>query len=73
MRAIGLTNGGRGRLDGSGMAAIKKRDSARVMHAQRLAYVGSRGEKDMLALEDLPKAVRLIGNSATFLAPKAKP
>jgi hypothetical protein len=37
------------------VAAIKKKGSARVMHAPRLAYVGSRGAKDMLALEDLPK------------------
>jgi hypothetical protein len=41
LRAIERTNGGRGRLDGSGVAAIKKKDSARVMHARRLAYVGS--------------------------------
>jgi hypothetical protein len=70
LRAIGLTNGGRGRLDGSGVAAIKKKDSAEVMHAQRLACVGNRGAKDMLALGGSAKAVHLIGNSATFLAPQ---
>ena len=45
----------RDRSDGSEVTAIKKKDSAEVMHAQRPAYIGNRGAKDMLALEDLRK------------------
>src|SRR3954453_18787302 len=40
LRAIGLTDGDRGRSDGSGRAAIKKKDSAELIHAQRPAYIG---------------------------------
>jgi hypothetical protein len=53
LRAIGLTNDDRGRSDGSEVTAIKKKESAEMMHAQRPAYIGNRGAKDMLALEDL--------------------
>ena len=45
----------RGRSDESEVTAIKKNDSAEMMHAQRPAYIGNRGVKDMLALEDLRK------------------
>jgi hypothetical protein len=45
----------RGRSDGSEVTAIKKKGSAEMMHAQRPAYIGNRGAKDMLALEDLRK------------------
>lgn len=72
MRAIGLTSGGGGRLDRSRVAVIKKKESAKVVHAQRPAYIGNRGAKDMLALEDLPKLSSLIGNSVTFLGTEAK-
>ena len=50
-----------------------RRRTVEAMHAQRPAYIGNRGAKDMLALEDLPKLSHLIGNSVTFLALKAKP
>jgi hypothetical protein len=72
LRAIGLTSGGGGRLDRSRVAVIKKKESAKVVHAQRPAYIGNRGAKDMLALEDLPKLSSLIGNSVTFLGTEAK-
>jgi hypothetical protein len=45
----------RGRSDESEVTAIKKKISVEMMHAQRPAYFGNRGAKDMLALEDLRK------------------
>jgi hypothetical protein len=54
------------------VTAIKKKDTAEAMHAQRLAYIGNRGAKDMLALDDLRKLSHLIRNSVTFLGAEAK-
>jgi hypothetical protein len=72
LRAIGLANGNRGRSNGSEVNAIKKKNSAEVMHAQRPAHIGNRGAKDMLALEDLRKLFHLIRNSGNFFGRRSQ-
>jgi hypothetical protein len=70
LRAIRLTNGGRGRLNGSGVAAIKEEGLRRGDAYSTISLRWKSWCKGHAGLGGSAKAVHLIGNSATFLAPQ---